>query len=67
MMAAAEASARMKAGSRNWTKCAHGSFESSVNWMGGLHPHQMAGSRTTRVAIQKPGTERPRMAMLRAA
>jgi hypothetical protein len=34
--------------------------------MGGLQPHQMAGKRTTSVAIQNPGTESPRMARLRA-
>ena len=37
------------------------------DWMGGLQPHQMAGSSTQRVAIQKPGTESPRIAMLRIA
>ena len=65
MIAAAEAMPRMKAGSRNWAKWAHGFTEKAVNWMGGLQPHQIAGSSTHRVAIQNPGTESPRMAMLR--
>ncbi len=65
-MAAAEAMPRMKAGRMNCEMCAHLSLENSVNWMGGLHPHQIAGRSTTRVAIQKPGTDSPRMARLRA-
>ncbi len=67
MIAAADAMPRMNAGRRNCAMCAQGSAEKAVNWMGGLQPHQMAGSSTHRVAIQKPGTERPRMAMLRIA
>ena len=67
MIAAADAMPRMKAGSRNWAKWAHGFAENVVNWMGGLQPHQIAGRSMARVAIQNPGTESPRIAMLRMA
>ena len=66
-MAAADAMPRMNAGSRNWAKWAQGLTVNAVNWMGGLHPHQIAGRSTQMVAIQKPGTESPRMARLRIA
>jgi len=49
----------------NCDTCAHGSTENSVNWMGGLQPHQIAGSSTASVAIQNPGTDSPTMARLR--
>src|SRR5437764_430738 len=62
MMAAAEATPRITAGRTNCDTCAQGSTENSVNWMGGLQPHQIAGRSTAKVAIQNPGTESPRMA-----
>ena len=64
-MAAEEAMPRMKAGKMNWMTCAHGSALNSVNWMGGLQFHQIAGRTTTSVASQKPGIDRPKMATLR--
>ena len=66
MIAAPDAMPRMNAGMMNWETCAHGLTLNSVNWMGGLQPHQIAGKITTSVAIQNPGIERPRIARLRA-
>ena len=66
MIPAAEAIPRMTAGKTNWSTHAAGPAESSTNPVRGVHPHQIAGSSVTRMAVTNAGMDRPRIAMLRA-
>src|SRR5688572_8027530 len=56
-----------RAGSHMWRRFATGSVVNGVKSAEGRQFHQIAGSTITRVASQKPGTDRPRIATLRAS